>query len=100
ASVTDFSPQCENLLIIWNGLGKYVCRWIAEPAQGLWVACMFCAVGSIAIYHAFFNTARFLQDYAESTRQLYRHRRRRRKKIFLGLETPWLHGTVANAIDF
>ncbi|EYB91644.1 hypothetical protein Y032_0203g1809 [Ancylostoma ceylanicum] len=86
ASVTDFSPQCGNLLVIWNGLGKYVCRWIAEPAQGLWVACMFCAVGSIAIYHAFFNTARFLQDYAESTRQLYRHRRRRRKKYKYVLE--------------
>ncbi|KAK6746094.1 hypothetical protein RB195_012294 [Necator americanus] len=80
-AIVDISPQCENLLNIWDGMGKYVCNWISAPAQGLWVASMFCAIGSVAIYHAFFNIARFMNKYAESTRDIYQRKRKRRDKF-------------------
>ncbi|CAJ0597390.1 unnamed protein product [Cylicocyclus nassatus] len=60
--LVDFTPRCGSLMRIWDGLGTFVCNGIAAPAQGLWVATMFCALGSAAIYHAFFNTARFWKD--------------------------------------
>ncbi|KAK6049439.1 hypothetical protein COOONC_13056 [Cooperia oncophora] len=77
----NISPQCRTLMSIWDGLGGYVCDWISAPAQGLWVACMICALGSSAIYHAFFNTARFLHEYAESTREAFLRKKIRHKKL-------------------
>ncbi|VDL71863.1 unnamed protein product [Nippostrongylus brasiliensis] len=81
-AVVDISPQCESLMEIWNTLGDYVCYCISFPTQGLWVACMICAIGSSAIYHAFFNTSRFLHDYAATTKEILDRRRKREQKVF------------------
>ncbi|WKY01675.1 hypothetical protein Q1695_015578 [Nippostrongylus brasiliensis] len=80
-AVVDISPQCESLMEIWNTLGDYVCYCISFPTQGLWVACMICAIGSSAIYHAFFNTSRFLHDYAATTKEILDRRRKREQKF-------------------
>uniref|UniRef100_A0A0K0DDE0 Prominin-1 n=1 Tax=Angiostrongylus cantonensis TaxID=6313 RepID=A0A0K0DDE0_ANGCA len=32
-AVVDMSPQCKNLMVIWNQFGKYLCDWITTPAQ-------------------------------------------------------------------
>uniref|UniRef100_A0A7I4YFD8 Prominin-like protein n=1 Tax=Haemonchus contortus TaxID=6289 RepID=A0A7I4YFD8_HAECO len=63
--ISDLSPQCEGLMSIWNDLGFFVCDIIAAPAQGLWMACLFSAIGAIFIYFALINGTRFLYNYAD-----------------------------------
>lgn len=42
---------------------------------------VFCVIGSSAIYHAFFNTERFLHKCAESTKDVHARRKRREEKV-------------------
>ncbi|KAL6725411.1 hypothetical protein Aduo_007466 [Ancylostoma duodenale] len=64
-TINDLSPQCEALMSIWNDFGFYMCNVVAIPAQGLWVACLVTAIGSLAIYSALFEATTFLANYAD-----------------------------------
>ncbi|EYC01923.1 hypothetical protein Y032_0103g3542 [Ancylostoma ceylanicum] len=64
-TINDLSPQCEALMSIWNDFGYYMCNVVAVPAQGLWVACLVTAIGSLAIYSALFEATTFLANYAD-----------------------------------
>ncbi|KJH42077.1 hypothetical protein DICVIV_11935 [Dictyocaulus viviparus] len=61
---------------IWNNIGFYICKVIAAPAQGLWVACLITGIGSFTIYYALFHATTFLYNYEEEAKTL------RQKKNF------------------
>lgn len=98
--VVDVSPRCDTLLKIWNVIGGYTCTWVSAPMQGLWIACMFCVIGSSAIYHAFFNTERFLHKCAESTKDVHARRKRREEKFkYIRRKMKELEGKGTPKID-
>ncbi|RCN29788.1 hypothetical protein ANCCAN_24449 [Ancylostoma caninum] len=68
---------------IWNDFGFYMCKVVAVPAQGLWVACLVTAIGSLAIYSALFEATTFLAnyaDYAENASEMSTSSRRKAKE--------------------
>ncbi|CAJ0596675.1 unnamed protein product [Cylicocyclus nassatus] len=68
-SMNDLSPQCKALLSIWDDFGFYVCKIVATPAQGLWVACAVTAIGALAVYSALFKATAFLKRFEEDSEE-------------------------------
>ncbi|XGW14482.1 hypothetical protein V3C99_000636, partial [Haemonchus contortus] len=73
----DMSPRCGQLMSIWNNIGWYACKFIAQPLSGIWVACVITAIASLIIHQSLFDTAKYL-------RSVHRYRRYIEARTFRG----------------
>ncbi|VDL82044.1 unnamed protein product [Nippostrongylus brasiliensis] len=52
-SLVDMSPSCENIMVLWNDIGYFVCKVGAQPLSGIWLASRM--LPSVLIYAYLIN---------------------------------------------
>ncbi|WKY01541.1 hypothetical protein Q1695_015502 [Nippostrongylus brasiliensis] len=66
-SLVDMSPSCENIMVLWNDIGYFVCKVGAQPLSGIWLASLITAFVSILIYQAIFDATKYLKSFSTSS---------------------------------
>ncbi|EYC33634.1 hypothetical protein Y032_0002g908 [Ancylostoma ceylanicum] len=61
-TLTDMSPRCDSMMVIWNDIGWYMCHLISRPLSGIWMAIVVAAFSSTLISQALFDLTKYLKS--------------------------------------